>query len=416
MARPFRRGDNEQGVRGDARQFQRESTMKKIHFPFAVWVAWVLPLSALGATETVNGIEWEYEIGWEDEGSTLNGPTDKTLAGDVMLPSVLGGKVVQTIGQDAFTGCTNLTKVTIPEGVTSISRGAFENCPRLGQIVFLGDIPYPVSQDGFNELFGEYQNCRVTFSEAYGAKWHSWHLCDYWGIFMNYEHEPLPQVDILSLQIRETDPTILDVVYKVTSPHATANVRALAFEDGERSLAKVVRPETFVEGTEANLGDGIAANVEHTLSWRVSADWAVDLAKVGFEILVSDEGQLPVELVTIPAAGTNAEMTINVRQPREDDLFNALLWHYANHAEDLTVVDGELKHGGTLLAKNDCPVNTTDPIAYVYDKMGYDLLIGNALEYARMATRWSLSNSLQATSSGGNEGCLQYGVLRAAGE
>lgn len=330
--------------------------MKKTHFPFAVLVVLLLPLTALGATETVDGIEWSYD------GSTLNGPTDKTLAGDVVLPSTLGGNTITTIGT-AFRGCTNLTKVTIPEGVTRIMDDAFERCSRLGQISFLGDIPDPIYRYGFNGIFGEYKNCRVTFSEAYGAKWNQWQLSSYWGLFMNYEREPLPQVDILSLQVRATDPTILDVLYKVTSPHATVNVRALAFEDGDRSFAKVVRPETFVEGTGANLGDGIAANVEHMVSWRVSADWAVDLAKVGFEILVSDEGQLPVELVTIPAAGTNAEMTINVRQPREDDLFTALLWYFANHASDLVVVDGELKHGGTSLAKNDKLVNTTDPTA-----------------------------------------------------
>ena len=70
---------------------------------------------------------------------------------------------------------------------------------------------------------------------------------------------------IVSSQIRANDPTILDVVYKVTSDKPTVNVRALAFEDGERSFWKVVRPETFVKDADGNetaqsIGDGIAAN------------------------------------------------------------------------------------------------------------------------------------------------------------
>ena len=46
---------------------------------------------------------------------------------------------------------------------------------------------------------------------------------------------------IVSSQVRANDPTVLDVVYRVTSDKPTVNVRALAFEDGERSFFKVVR-------------------------------------------------------------------------------------------------------------------------------------------------------------------------------
>jgi hypothetical protein len=40
----------------------------------------------------------------------------------------------------------------------------------------------------------------------------------------------------------------MDVIYRVNDPDdATLKVRALAFVDGERSFAKVLRPVTFVE-------------------------------------------------------------------------------------------------------------------------------------------------------------------------
>ena len=319
---------------------------------------------------------------------------------------------VTSIGSSAYRDCSGLASVTIGKSVTSIGNSAFSGCTNVDLFTFHGVVP-----SGCPALLGTL----VVFPEEYASEWNQYLYA-------------LTEVNVLSAKIRETDPTILDVVYKVNSMFETVNVRALAFEDGERSFAKVVRPETFVEGTGANLGDGVAANVEHTVSWRVSADWAVDLAKVSFEILVSDEGQLPVELVTIPAAGTNAEMTINTKQPTQNGVFNALLWHYADHAEELTVVDGELKQGATLLAKNDCLANTTAPIAYVYGKMGYDLLTGDALDYARMATRWPLSTTGSGTGwvygghyvngqyvtewymNRGNLAYLQYGILRATGE
>ena len=142
--------------------------------------------------------------------------------------------------------------------------------------------------------------------------------------------------------------------------------------------------------------------------------------QVKFEILVSDEGQIPMELVTIPAAGTNVEMTINVRRPIEDDIFNALLWHYADHAADLTVVDGELKQGGTVLAKNDRLAIAGDSIIYVYDKMGCDVLHGGKLDYAREATRWPLSTFeedwVEIEGQWFQPTYSQYGILRVDGE
>lgn len=50
--------------------------------------------------------------------------------------------------------------------------------------------------------------------------------------------------------------TLMDVVYRVDDPDdATVKTRALAFVDGERSFAKVIKPVTFVEGTAAKIGD-----------------------------------------------------------------------------------------------------------------------------------------------------------------
>ena len=64
--------------------------------------------------------------------------------------------------------------------------------------------------------------------------------------------------------------TLMDVVYRVNDPDdATVKVRALAFINGERSFAKVIRPSNFLEGTAANVGDAITANAEHTLTWKL---------------------------------------------------------------------------------------------------------------------------------------------------
>ena len=86
-----------------------------------------------------------------------------------------------------------------------------------------------------------------------------------------------PSVVIQSAAMRPGT-TLMDVVYRVNDPDdATVKTRALAFVDGVRSFANVLKPVTFVEGTAAKLGDAIPSNTNHTLTWDVAADWNIVL-------------------------------------------------------------------------------------------------------------------------------------------
>ena len=207
---------------------------------------------------------------------------------------------------------------------------------------------------------------------------------------------------IISSQIRANDSTILDVVYKVTSDKPTVNVRALAFENGERNFFNVVRATAFVKDadgneTAQNIGDGIAANVEHKLAWKVSQDWKTDLAKAKFEILTSEMGTLPMEWINIPATAKNGAFTVSYGTQNNTDVFNAMLWYYASGAEDLALDNGYLTaKNHTLQADGTRLVDRTtvwalSAVEYIYDKMGYGLLNGAIQEYARRATRKALT-------------------------
>ncbi len=211
-------------------------------------------------------------------------------------------------------------------------------------------------------------------------------------------------VEIDSAQMRVSDPTVMDIQYCVYSSSDKVNVRALAFEDGERSFWKVVRATTFVKDsdgneTACNIGDGIAANVPHKLAWKVSADWKTDLAKVKFEVLCSEQAQLPLKLQTIPATAKNPEMTIGYGSQTDADIFNALLWYYAKGDVHFVNVDGYVDVTGIDLINNQTRwVNRTsivgermDILKWLYAKMGYEPLIGgNLMDYVRKATRKDL--------------------------
>lgn len=54
---------------------------------------------------------------------TITGYTG--AGGTVTIPDTIDGKSVTSIGDDSFWGCSTLTSITIPDGVTSIGTSAF---------------------------------------------------------------------------------------------------------------------------------------------------------------------------------------------------------------------------------------------------------------------------------------------------
>ena len=54
---------------------------------------------------------------------------------DTLIPTEIGGKRIVGIGEDAFKSCVGIKRLIIPEGVTSIAKGAFSGCSNLYSVV-----------------------------------------------------------------------------------------------------------------------------------------------------------------------------------------------------------------------------------------------------------------------------------------
>lgn len=83
----------------------------------------------------VDEAELEYEYA-ENEDGTVTITRYIGYGGDVIIPAEINGKKVTAIGNTfgetgAFQGCTAITSVVIPDGVTEIQDNAFQSCTNL---------------------------------------------------------------------------------------------------------------------------------------------------------------------------------------------------------------------------------------------------------------------------------------------
>ncbi len=109
---------------------------------------------------------------------------DVSASGDLVIPDEYNDLPVTSIGNYAFQGCYNISKVTIPSTVTNIGDGAFDDCISLDKVVlseglssigkyaFSGckflqniEIPESVTQIGEGAFWGCYKFTEIILSE-----------------------------------------------------------------------------------------------------------------------------------------------------------------------------------------------------------------------------------------------------------
>ena len=95
------------------------------------YISCIVPLLKSVALTIVdsNDIEWEYYISGEEAINVRL--KDKTVSGDIEVPTTLDGYKVKTIGSEAFFDAYNITSITIPEYVEGIGSNCFKDCDNL---------------------------------------------------------------------------------------------------------------------------------------------------------------------------------------------------------------------------------------------------------------------------------------------
>ena len=76
----------------------------------------------------------------ENDSITITDYTEEDKC--IVIPSTINGLLVKTIGENAFSNCTYLETITIPDSVTNIGDGAFRGCGKLLSITIPNGIKY----------------------------------------------------------------------------------------------------------------------------------------------------------------------------------------------------------------------------------------------------------------------------------
>ena len=127
--------------------------------------------------DTTDKIQYlDYEI---KNGEVTITDCDKSITGELIIPSEIEGYPVVSIGSWAFGGCTGLTSITIPDSVTSIDYSAFYGCTGLTSITIpdsVTSIDYSafggctgltsITVDENNAVYDSRNNCNAIIETA----------------------------------------------------------------------------------------------------------------------------------------------------------------------------------------------------------------------------------------------------------
>ncbi len=124
--------------------------MKKI-LSIILTISFVLSLTITEPATAFAAQSGDFTYSISNSAATITGYTG--AGGEVVIPDMLGGYPVKTIGQYAFKDSTAITGITVPNSVTRIGYAAFEGCTGLLKVK-IGNHVKTINELAFGDCTG----------------------------------------------------------------------------------------------------------------------------------------------------------------------------------------------------------------------------------------------------------------------
>lgn len=121
------------------------------------WFLLFLILLCINGLALAESGDFQYTVNEDNSGLTITGYTGSDKK--VVVPPEIDGWKVSCIGESAFENQSQITKVTLPKGITSIESKAFAGCTALTSINLHKSIMY-IANDAFDD-------CNNLLSKVY---------------------------------------------------------------------------------------------------------------------------------------------------------------------------------------------------------------------------------------------------------
>jgi hypothetical protein len=201
---------------------------------------------------------------------------------------------------------------------------------------------------------------------------------------------------------------ILDIDFEIIdTDDATATAGLIAAVDGEfEDLSKLIIPTSWAEGTESKIGQPIATNEIHRVSWYVKGDWNELFGDLKIGVLCGDARRTkPVDLHFLELPFEEGSLTISRYPIFDQDVSKYMLFELATGSSNLSLSDGKIKDAeGEILAESgtlgepDSTGSMVGVVGILSTSAGRDLFM-NALGYS-WATSAELTMAMEAATPG----------------
>ena len=200
-----------------------------------------------------------------------------------------------------------------------------------------------------------------------------------------------PAASVINSQQRQGT-SLIDVDYAVYDENdSTVSVGALGFTvQFNVTLNEVVKMTDFVEGTSANLGDGIPVVTPHRITWNAATDISTNFANIYVSILAND-GRPPLDFhyIKIQSNDLHSAITINRSPITQSDLQSVWMWLIATNDASIIFSTGSVvavggTYNGQLLAQGS--TTTESGRDFIFERLNIRVATTQEVQYAKEAS------------------------------